>query len=98
MIPPGGEKTQNLSEFKVKTVLSVPQLAYSIRLLRDAGIITNENKSELIRFFSRNFSSAQNEHISSESFRSKYFGFEHSAVKHIQGVLTKLMSHSKSDE
>ncbi len=50
MIPPGGMKIDNESEFKVKTALSVSQLAYSIRLLKDSGIITNENKSDLIRF------------------------------------------------
>ncbi len=98
MIPPGGVRIENLNDFKVKTALSVSQLAYSIRLLKDAGIITNENKAELIRFFSKYFSSAHNENISQESFRSKFFGYERSAVTHIQGVLTKLMAHTKRDE
>lgn len=98
MIPPGGQRLENLSDFKVKTVLSVSQLAYSIRLLKDAGIITNDNKAELIRFFSKYFSSAHNENISQESFRSKFFSYERSAVTHIQGVLSKLMAHTKKDE
>ncbi|MBZ0244308.1 MAG: hypothetical protein K8H85_00020 [Cyclobacteriaceae bacterium] len=97
LIPPGGHQDRQ-EEFKVKTTLSVPQLAYSIRLLKETGIITNENKAALIRFFSRNFSSAHNENISTESFRSKYFGFERSAVSHVQDVLNKLMIRSKQDE
>ncbi len=97
MIPPGGERVENLSDFKVKTALSVPQLAYSIRLLREAGIITNENQSELIRFFAKYFSSAHIENISAESLKSKFYKFERSAVTHVQGVLTKLMNHSKND-
>ncbi|HRE68175.1 MAG TPA: hypothetical protein PLM56_09235 [Cyclobacteriaceae bacterium] len=97
MIPPGGERMENVNDFKVKTALSVPQLAYSIRLLREAGIITNENQSELIRFFAKFFSSTHYENISAESLKSKYYKFESSAVVHIQGVLTKLMNHSKKD-
>ncbi len=98
MIPPGGEKAEDLSQFKVKTTLSVPQLAYTVRLLREAGVFTNENKAELIRFFSKNFASAHSENISVESFRSKFFGFDRSAVSHIQGVLNRLIQQSKKDE
>lgn len=98
MLPPGGVQVQNLSQFKVKTILSVPQLAYSIRLLKDSGIITNDNRSELIRFFSKNFSSHQVENISTESFKGDYFKFGRAAVTHVQGVLTKLLLHSKKDE
>jgi hypothetical protein len=98
MIPPGGEKAADLNQFKVKTTLSVPQLAYTVRLLREAGVFTNENKADLIRFFSKNFATANSENISAESFRSKFFGFERSAVSHIQGILTKLIQHSKKDE
>ncbi|MFZ2906286.1 MAG: hypothetical protein WAZ98_08795 [Cyclobacteriaceae bacterium] len=97
MIPPGGQRLENINDFKVKTVLSVSQLAYSIRMLKDTGIITNDNKAELIRFFSKFFSSAHNENISQESFRSKFFSYERSTVVHIQGVLTKLMAHTKKE-
>lgn len=97
MIPPGDMKSESEKEFKVKTILSVPQLAYSIRLLKDSGIITNENKSELIRFFSKNFSSAHSENISSGNFKKDYFSYEKAAVTHVQGVLNKLLSHSKKE-
>jgi len=98
MIPPGGIKAENVNDFKVKTTLSVSQLAYSIRLLKDSGVITNENRSELIRFFSKNFSSHQVENISTESFKGDYFKFGRAAVTHVQGILTKLLLHSKKDE
>jgi hypothetical protein len=97
MIPPGEMKIENEKEFKVKTALSVSQLAYSVRLLKDAGIITNENKSELIRFFSKNFSSANTQNISSGNFKKDYFDFEKSAVTHVQGVLSKLLAHSRKE-
>lgn len=97
MIPPGEMKIENETEFKVKTALSVSQLAYSIRLLKDTGIITNENKAELIRFFSKNFSSAHAENISSGNFKKDYFSYEKAAVTHVQSVLNKLLLHSKKE-
>ncbi|MCX8489462.1 MAG: hypothetical protein ORN54_00160 [Cyclobacteriaceae bacterium] len=99
MIPLGDMKIENETEkeFKVKTILSVPQLAYSIRLLKDSGIITNENKSELIRFFSKNFSSAHSDNISSGNFKKDYFSYEKAAVTHVQGVLNRLLLHSKKE-
>ncbi len=99
MISPGGDHDDGFAAgFKVRTTLSVSQLAYWIRLLKDSGIITNENKAELIRFFSKHFSSTQNEDISPESFRKKYFVFERSAVTAVQGMLSKLIMHSKQEE
>jgi hypothetical protein len=98
MISPGGARVAEPDTFKVKTSLSVAQLAYSVRLLKESGIIVNDNKAEVIRFFSKHFSSVNNQNISQESFRSKYFGFETSAVTSIQGILNKMISISKKDE
>jgi hypothetical protein len=98
MMPPGVQRFENLNDFKVKTTLSVPQIAYLVRILKDTGIITNDNKTDLIRFFSKYFSSVNNENISQESLRSKFFAYERSTVTHIQRVLTKLMDHSKKNE
>ncbi len=98
MIPPGMQKDSADSESKIKTTLSVSQLAYIIRILKEEGIIINDNKAELIRFFSRHFSSAHNETISGESLRSKYFAFEDSTVKHVQEILNRLLLRSKKVE
>lgn len=98
MIPPGTQNDIVDIDAKIKTTLSVPQLAYIIRILKEEGIIVNDNKAELIRFFSKHFSSAHNENISGESLRSKYFAFEDSTVKHVQGILNKLLQRSKKAE
>lgn len=98
MIPPGTQNDSTDGDAKIKTTLSVPQLAYIIRILKEEGIIVNDNKAELIRFFSRHFSSAHNENISGESLRSKYFAYEDSTVKHVQGILNKLLIRSKNAE
>ncbi|HRH12297.1 MAG TPA: hypothetical protein PLU73_12320, partial [Bacteroidia bacterium] len=52
MIPPGTQNDITDVDAKIKTTLSVPQLAYMIRILKEEGIIVNDNKAELIRFFS----------------------------------------------
>jgi hypothetical protein len=98
MIPPGTQNDTADGDAKIKTTLSVPQLAYMIRILKEEGIIVNDNKAELIRFFSRHFSSAHNENISRESLRSKYFAFEDSTVKHVQAILNKLLLRSNKVE
>ena len=98
MIPPATQGAVPEGDTKIKTTLSVSQLAYMIRILKEEGIIVNDNKAELIRFFSRHFSSAHNETISRESLRSKYFAFEVSTVKHVQEILNKLLLRSKSIE
>ena len=97
MMPPSGPLVKSES-FKVNTILSVPQLAYSIRLLKEAGIITNQNQTELIRFFSQYFSTPRNQNLSSESLRIKYYNNDRSSIRFVQGILDKLMEHSKKEK
>lgn len=95
LMSPSGPVVKTES-FKVNTILSVPQLAYSIRLLKEAGIITNPNQTELIRFFSQHFSTPRNQNVSSESLRIKYYNVERSSVRSIQGILDRLVEHTKN--
>ena len=80
---------------KVDTSFSVPQLAFLIRLFKEAGVITNKNQTELIRFFSRHFNSLHNQNISTESLRIKYYQIEQSTIKSVQAILDKMIDHSK---
>ena len=93
MLPPSEPVDEET--IKVATVLSVPQLAFTIRLLREVGIFTNKNQTELIRFFSRNFSSLKNESISPDSLRVKYYNIEKSTVTSVQVFLAKMIEQSK---
>ncbi len=98
MMPPGAQNNVTLGDTKIKTTLSVSQIAYMIRLFKEEGIIVNNNKAELFRFFSKHFSSAHNENISTESFRSKYFANDESSVRHVKDVLNKLLLRLKQQE
>lgn len=97
MLQPSGPLGK-AERFKVNTILSVPQLAYSIRLLKEAGIITNQNQTELIRFFSQYFSTPRNKNLSSESLRIKYYNNDRSSVRFVQEILDKLMEHTKKEK
>jgi hypothetical protein len=95
MMPPGNYPDALSQDFKIKTILSVSQLAFYIRLLIEAGVITNKNQVELIRFFSKHFSSLKNENVSSESLRRKYYNIEQTTITSIQEILHRLIDHSK---
>lgn len=97
MIPPASQAQEPEATYKIKTSLSVPQLAYSIKLLKESGVIMNENKTELIRFFSKHFSSVNNKNISTESFRGKYFTNERSTIVSVRDLLKELIDRSKTD-
>jgi len=96
MIPPADSAAAK-DDFKVITILSVQQLAYTIRIFKEAGIITNSNQSELMRFFSKHFSSARNENVSPASLRVKYYNLEESTINSIQEVLSLLTTQTRKD-
>jgi len=97
MMPPA-EPIGKGENFKVKTILSVPQLAYLIRLLKEVGLITNQNQMELLRFFSQHFSSARNQNVSSESLRIKYYTVERSSARSVEEILDRLIVYSKKEK
>ena len=96
MMPPG-DSFMGKDDFKVNTTPSVPQLAYTIRILKEVGIITNTNQSALIRFFSKYFTSAKNENISAESLRIKYYNPEKSTINSLQELLGVLTNQTRKD-
>ena len=96
MMPPSMPLAKTES-FKVNTILSVPQLAYLIRLSKEAGLITNQNQTELLRFFAEHFSSAKNKNVSSESLRVKYYSVERSSVRSVETILERMVAYSKKE-
>lgn len=83
--------------FKIVTSLSVPQLAFVVKILKEAGVIKNSNQTDVIRFFAKNFSTEKIKNISPESLRIKYYSAESSAVRSVRDVLNKLLSHTKDN-
>lgn len=82
-------------DFKVITQFSVPQLGHVIRLLSDTGIFVNENKKEMLDFFSEYFTSTKKENISAGSLRKHFYASDNSAVQGVRDKLFSLLNQSK---
>lgn len=67
------ESQQEETSKKVKTSLTVPQLALWLRLSSEVGIFPRQNLSNLCRQFSRILHSSGQETLSAESLRGKYY-------------------------
>ena len=77
---------------KVQTSLSVAHLSLGLKLLMDAGVITNMNSTELIRMVARNFSTEKRESISENSLRNKVYNIESGTVEGMKEVIIRLMN------
>ena len=80
-------------DFKLRTEMSVSQLAYLLRVFVETKIIHNKNVSELIRFFSRFFQTKRLENISYESFRVRYYNTEDGTKRSVRNLLLLMVDH-----
>ena len=80
-------------EFKVRTDMSVSQIAYLLRVFLETKIVSNKNISELIRFFSRFFQTKRMENISYESFRVRYYNTEDGTKKSVRSMLLLMVDY-----
>jgi hypothetical protein len=83
---------KDTSELKVNTSLSVPQLAYLVRLLVEDKIITNPNQTDILKFFSTNFTTVKRENVSYAHLRGQYYKAELSAIEAVKSLLLRLVN------
>ncbi|HRI20482.1 MAG TPA: hypothetical protein PLA68_05990 [Panacibacter sp.] len=79
-------------EFKLNISISVAVLGFLIKLLIAAGIITNTNHSEIIRFFAKHCRTSKQEDISFESLYNKYHVAGLGAVNITKELLRRLVN------
>ncbi|MCG8311053.1 MAG: hypothetical protein MI975_26940 [Cytophagales bacterium] len=79
-------------DFKFKTDLSVPQLAFYLKLMMETGVIKNKNALEVIRFTSGIVQTKHTENVSWGSLRTKYYQPERHAVEVIKGVVIEFLN------
>ncbi len=83
--------TPSLSQYpKIKTSLSVPQIACFIRQLIDQNIIIPSNKEATIKMFSEILASKNVDDVSSKSFRRLYFNPELRTLERTKELFLKL--------
>jgi hypothetical protein len=80
-----------LNGTKIKLSISVPVLALSLKILVKAGIIVNENKAEVFRTISENFTTVKSEQISYDSLRGKYTKTPTVAYVQLRNILMRML-------
>jgi len=78
--------------FKILTDLSVPQLAYFLRILVETEVIKNPNDKELLKFYAQNSRTKKTENISSESLRVKFYNIEDNTKEEVKSIIIKLLN------
>ncbi len=89
------EAQKSESELKINTALSIPQLAFLVRLLVENKTITNINQSQLLKFIALHFTSVKRENISYGHLRSQYYKAELPAIESIKSLLLTLVNLSR---
>lgn len=79
-----------LSSPKINTSLSVPVLALYVRLLKEAGIITNTNYQELFRAVSATFTTHRKADVAHSHLHSKFYAIEESARRKVFDQLMEM--------
>lgn len=80
------------NEFRLNFDLSVSQVAFLFRAFIEAGVIQNENTSELIRFLTKYVKTKRAGELSFESFRIKYYSVESGTKDAVKKVLQSVLN------
>lgn len=83
---------------KLKTKLSVPELAYFFRALEEEGFFEIKSKTELYNFIAGNFKTKQSEELSPKSIKNKYTNPEHAAIDFLHGKFINLAQRAKKEK
>lgn len=92
------EKLKQASLPKVRTTLTVPELAYLFRALVDAKIITPRHNTDLFKGIAAIFSSKKETEISSNSIKNKFDIPEPKAIEFWQEKFYALGHNAKKDQ
>ena len=83
--------------FKLTTDMSVPQVAYLIRLMVDTGIILNKNQKEVISFFASHMKTKKTDSISPTSFHNKYYNIDSSTKDDLRQRIIKMLNETQKE-
>lgn len=84
-------------DIKLTTNLSVPQLAYLLKVFVETGIILNKNQREIIRFVSSGFRTKKAETVSADSLRSKFYNIEDNTRNTVKDILINMLNHVRKN-
>ena|SRR5690554_715102 len=83
---------------KLKTNLTVKEIAYLFRALYEEGIIEAKHKTDICNFIAESFSSKQKEDVSANSLRNAFESPDFNAVDFWHEKFIHLMQRAKKDK
>lgn len=86
------------SKKKIKTNLSVPQLAYLFKVLKEVGIITNNENNEIYNVLEQNFSSKQREDISINTLKNDFEAPAYATIEFWREKFMLLVQKARKDK
>lgn len=91
-------ETASVPSKKLKTNLTVKEIAYLFRALHYEGIIEARQKTDIFNFIAESFSSKQKEDISGNSIKNAFDTPDFNAVDFWQEKFTHFMQKAKKDK
>ena len=76
---------------KIKSNLSVSQLAYFCRLMYESGAIVPKSQTDILKFITDNFHTVNTQEISIRSLRSRYYTVDLATKEAIKALLNKMI-------
>jgi hypothetical protein len=89
------EKKEVKEGIKINTSVSVPVLALITRLLKESGIVTNSNQTEIVKFFATHFTTPHKSELSYGHLRGKYYDTDEGTKKKVCDYLTAMTNLCK---
>ena len=93
------EKNSNAtSTFKIPIDMSVPQLAYFLKVLVKSKVIKNVKDKELLKHFANHSKTRGTENISPESLRIKFYDIEDSTKEEVKSIIIRLLNFIQNNK
>lgn len=90
--------SESQSDLKIKTELSVSQLAYLIKILMEINLIQSKSVAALLRIIPNIFKTKRAESVGFSSLESKYYKPETSTKKSVRELLLRMIKHIEKSE
>jgi hypothetical protein len=90
------EKKEAKEGIKIHTSISVPALALITRLFKESGIVTNNNQTEILKFYSTHFTTLRRSEVSYGHFHSKYYDADNGTKKKVYDYLMVMANLCKN--
>lgn len=89
---------ESQTDFKIKTELSVSQLAYLLKVFIEVNIIQSKSVAALLRIIPKLFKTKRAESLGFSSLESKYYKPETSTKKTVRDLLLRMVKHIEKSE